>query len=216
MYNNYLYHHGIKGQKWGVRRYQNPDGTLTEEGKRKMNPDKAIKKMSDSELETITKRLSMESQYRNLRREDSQRGRDAAKMALKVIGTVGVASVGIASITVGKEALKSFGTNLGKSLANTVHDSVTAAMKNAADSAAKNIAEAPKNIASNVAKNISKAVNGNVTSEQRSKAIERATQIGYDAAKKAMSQGMSRERANAYANEVRQKAFERILKEMAK
>lgn len=28
-----LYHHGIQGQKWGVRRYQNPDGTLTNEGK---------------------------------------------------------------------------------------------------------------------------------------------------------------------------------------
>lgn len=28
-----LYHHGIKGQKWGVRRYQNPDGSLTKEGK---------------------------------------------------------------------------------------------------------------------------------------------------------------------------------------
>lgn len=25
-------HHGIKGQKWGVRRYQNPDGSLTPEG----------------------------------------------------------------------------------------------------------------------------------------------------------------------------------------
>lgn len=31
----YLIHHGIKGQKWGVRRFQNSDGTLTEEGKRR-------------------------------------------------------------------------------------------------------------------------------------------------------------------------------------
>lgn len=28
-----LYHHGIKGQKWGVRRYQNSDGSLTAEGR---------------------------------------------------------------------------------------------------------------------------------------------------------------------------------------
>lgn len=33
--NGELYHHGIKGMKWGVRRYQNKDGSLTAAGKRK-------------------------------------------------------------------------------------------------------------------------------------------------------------------------------------
>lgn len=34
-YTNELYHHGILGQKWGVRRYQNEDGSYTEAGKRR-------------------------------------------------------------------------------------------------------------------------------------------------------------------------------------
>lgn len=35
LFSNELYHHGIKGMKWGIRRYQNPDGTLTAEGKQR-------------------------------------------------------------------------------------------------------------------------------------------------------------------------------------
>lgn len=34
-----FYHHGIKGQKWGIRRYQNPDGSLTPEGQKRYDRD---------------------------------------------------------------------------------------------------------------------------------------------------------------------------------
>lgn len=42
-----LYHHGILGQKWGVRRYQNPDGTLTAEGRARYGSTKEQKKLAD-------------------------------------------------------------------------------------------------------------------------------------------------------------------------
>lgn len=32
---DFLAHYGVKGQKWGIRRYQNEDGTLTSEGQKK-------------------------------------------------------------------------------------------------------------------------------------------------------------------------------------
>lgn len=38
-----LYHHGILGQKWGVRRYQNPDGTYTSAGRERYRIDKSNK-----------------------------------------------------------------------------------------------------------------------------------------------------------------------------
>lgn len=44
----YLEHHGILGQKWGVRRYQNPDGSLTAAGKRRYQKDNFDKLKNDS------------------------------------------------------------------------------------------------------------------------------------------------------------------------
>ena len=42
MYNDdQIWHWGIKGMKWGVRRYQNADGSLTDVGKRRYDADKA-------------------------------------------------------------------------------------------------------------------------------------------------------------------------------
>lgn len=46
---SYLVHHGIKGQKWGVRRFQNPDGTLTPAGRARLTKEyrKAYKRLND-------------------------------------------------------------------------------------------------------------------------------------------------------------------------
>ena len=44
MISNELTHHGIMGMKWGVRRYQNPDGSLTEEGRDRYYKNDPIQK----------------------------------------------------------------------------------------------------------------------------------------------------------------------------
>lgn len=53
-------HHGIKGQKWGVRRFQNTDGSLTEEGTKRYRAISRVKKNagSISDIENIYKSLS--------------------------------------------------------------------------------------------------------------------------------------------------------------
>ncbi len=69
----YLAHHGVKGQKWGVRRYQNKDGSLTEEGRYRYS------KNSKSSM-------------------DSKKVKKNIATAVKVAST-GVAVVGLATAT---------------------------------------------------------------------------------------------------------------------
>ena len=65
-----LYHHGIKGQKWGIRRYQNPDGSLTAAGKKRHNSDK-VNKMSNEELRQKVNRMNNEQRYIDLTESSS-------------------------------------------------------------------------------------------------------------------------------------------------
>ena len=56
---NEIYRHGIKGQRWGVRRYRNPDGTLTNAGKKRQVHDlnriyKTLDKQGKQYLLTMT------------------------------------------------------------------------------------------------------------------------------------------------------------------
>ena len=54
----YLEHHGIKGMKWGIRRYQNKDGSLTPEGRKRYSDDSKIDTSFDvsSKNTILTKR----------------------------------------------------------------------------------------------------------------------------------------------------------------
>lgn len=52
-----LEHHGIKGQRWGVRRYQNPDGSLTDAGRKRYGTSN--KYLSADDVENISARTSV-------------------------------------------------------------------------------------------------------------------------------------------------------------
>ena len=59
-----LCHHGIKGQKWGVRRYQNPDGSLTAAGKRR-----TLNRKDRSMYDAASRILKEEKKYAKRRYE---------------------------------------------------------------------------------------------------------------------------------------------------
>ena len=61
-----LYHYGIKGQKWGIRRYQNKDGSLTAAGKKRRSSSDEVRNMSTDELRQKVRRLNNEQRYIDL------------------------------------------------------------------------------------------------------------------------------------------------------
>lgn len=55
-----LYHSGVKGMKWGIRRYQNADGTLTEEGRARYGAN-SYQEMSPSQRANFNKDMTERS-----------------------------------------------------------------------------------------------------------------------------------------------------------
>lgn len=90
--NEKLYHHGIMGMKWGVRRYQNADGSYTSAGRsrygKKGNKAKALSKqperksvkdMTDEELQDTIRRIELERKYESLIPQEKSKGKAIAE-----------------------------------------------------------------------------------------------------------------------------------------
>ena len=130
MTNNELCHYGIKGQKWGVRRFQNEDGTRTLLGKKRRSKkdryrdisDADLRKstdpkvlyanrdrLSDQELQNRLNRINMEN---NLARMSKRRSRSSEFRNKVLDKTIESASQEIAK-EIGKGAAKAAMTALG-------------------------------------------------------------------------------------------------------
>lgn len=98
-YDDYLEHHGIKGQKWGVRRFENKAGHLTAAGKKRYdNSDKE----SSSKKSTTSTGSSSEEQTKKKGLSDKQK--KALAIGAAVVGTAVVAYGGYKLYQLNKNA----------------------------------------------------------------------------------------------------------------
>ena len=95
--NNELYHHGILGMKWGVRRYQNKDGSYTTEGKKHYS-------QTTGDFRKETQRAKREAQRHE--KEKKEKIQKIIKTAISAVGAVKVADLLMEMHGVNTRALK--------------------------------------------------------------------------------------------------------------
>lgn len=158
-YNAELYHYGVKGMKWGVRRYQNYDGSYTKTGVKKFNESmnaynkqneryKTLKKSGADKSKVTNARVAKVKAERHLKNDYKQLSKDKLadkgkiayskgktirnnKKATRALSAVGVMSIAAAKAMYDNKAVSGTTINVLSAIGATAV--TAAAIKNLSD-----------------------------------------------------------------------------------
>lgn len=77
----FLEHHGIKGQKWGIRRFQNKDGSLTNAGRKRYGDDSGGEKSSSAQKRSFSGRKKTSSSISSQKEETQPKKKSVSEMS---------------------------------------------------------------------------------------------------------------------------------------